>query len=218
MTEYRTEEEQVEQLRRWWRENGRSVLITVALVAVGTVGWQGWQKQRQESREAASEVYEELLLAADAAREEAAAGDRAEALAERLREEFAGSGYEQLASLYLARSAVVEGDLEVAAGVLEDVLAGTDDDELANVVRLRLARVEAARGRGERALALLDEAPGGWVAPYAIARGDILLADGRDAEALGAYQLAAASGNGASDPLLSQRIQRLEAEFRAAEG
>ena len=44
MESYRTEEEQVEALRRWWNENGRSTLFVIVVVLAGTFGWQGWQR------------------------------------------------------------------------------------------------------------------------------------------------------------------------------
>ena len=41
MEQYRTEEEQVEALKKWWEENGRSTVVAV-IVALGLgFGWQG---------------------------------------------------------------------------------------------------------------------------------------------------------------------------------
>ena len=43
---YRTEEEQVEALKAWWRENGKSTVVAIAMAVMGVFGWQGWQKQQ----------------------------------------------------------------------------------------------------------------------------------------------------------------------------
>ena len=61
------------------------------------------------------------------------------------------------------------------------------------VARLRLARVMAAQGDAEQALAMLAEPSAAYLASYDIARGDILLAEGREAEALAAFRSAVAA-------------------------
>ena len=61
MESYRTEEEQVEALKRWWQENGRSMIVSV-VVAVGLgLGWNYWQAGRQASLENASFTYQQML-------------------------------------------------------------------------------------------------------------------------------------------------------------
>ena len=65
--------------------------------------------------------------------------------------------------------------------------------ETALVAQLRLARVVAAQGNVEQALALLaPEAMGKYQAAAAMARGDVLAGAGRAEEALAAYREAQA--------------------------
>lgn len=188
-----TEEEQVEALKRWWEENGRSTIAGVAIALVAAFGWQGWLKYGQEQREAASDIYQQLLEVAAGAEQNPAQQGEAERLAARLRDEYAGSTYAQFAGLQLARLAVVDGDLDSAESALREVLAEADSGgDIALVAQQRLARVVAAKGDTDAALALLAT-PGGqnsYQASYALVRGDILLAAGRKDEALTAYQLA----------------------------
>lgn len=187
-----TEEEQVEALKRWWDENGRSTLVGVALALVAAFGWQGWQEYRQGQDDAASDIYQQLLQAAAGAATDPAAMGEAERLAERLRTDFGGTTYARFAGLQLARLAVAEGDLEGAETALREVLAeaGSGSD-IALVARQRLARVQAAAGDTDGALALLDvSGDNPYRATYALARGDILLGAGRREEAREAYQLA----------------------------
>ncbi|MBN7796147.1 tetratricopeptide repeat protein [Parahaliea mediterranea] len=192
METYRSEEEQVEALKRWWDENGRSTVIGIALALVGVFGWQGWQEYSQGQRDAASDIYQQLLQAAGGAAQSPAQQGVAERLAQRLKDEYAGSTYAQFAGLQLARLAVADGDLEQAESELRAVLAdASSGGDVALVARQRLARVVAARGETDAALALLDVSGSHpYQASYALARGDILFGEGRRADALGAYQLA----------------------------
>ncbi|KGE04988.1 YfgM family protein [Pseudohaliea rubra] len=189
MESYRTEEEQVEALKRWWKENGTSTLVAVLLaVAVGS-GWQGWQARQQAQAEAASMLFQQFLdtLGASEQSGDAAAG---EALATRLATEYDGTAYARFAELHLARLHVADGDLGAAEAALRTVLAETSPKEdLHRVAKLRLGRLLAARGDTEDALALLvTDGANPYAGAYAMARGDVLLAAGRDDEASAAYR------------------------------
>jgi predicted negative regulator of RcsB-dependent stress response len=189
---YRTEEEQVEALKRWWDENGRSTVIGIALALVAAFGWQAWQDHRQGQRETASALYQQLLVSAAGAEQDAAREGEVERLAARLKDEFGGTTYAQFASLQLARLAVAGNDLAAAEAELRWVLSqASSGSDVALVARQRLARVTAAAGNTDAALDLLEvSSDKPYEASYALARGDILLAAGRGDEALAAYQLA----------------------------
>jgi len=101
---YRTEEEQVEALRRWWDENGRSTLAAVALALVAGFGWQGWQEHREEQLESASVVYETLLEATRVAAESGDYSTRRH-LAESNKADYSGPAYAGFAALHTARQA-----------------------------------------------------------------------------------------------------------------
>ena len=63
MEQYRTEEEQVEALGRWWKENGRSMVVAVVVALGGVFGWQAWQANELRQQEQASDLYQVLLQA-----------------------------------------------------------------------------------------------------------------------------------------------------------
>ena len=63
MEEYRTEEEQVEALRRWWQENGRSIIAAVIIALAASFSWQTWESSQEGHQEEASTVYEAMLRA-----------------------------------------------------------------------------------------------------------------------------------------------------------
>ena len=212
MDELRTEEEQVEALRRWWDENGRSTLIAIGLALAAVFGWQWYGEHVENQREAASNIYQAMLNSVQGPE----AGDEQRmtlrSYAKRLKEEFPGSTYAQFAALQLARDAVQSGELESAESELRWVLAKADaGSDIALVAQLRLARVVAAKGDADGALALLaGEQSGAYAAAYATARGDVLLAQGRETEAREAYvtaqALALASGQPLGAGTLSQKL------------
>ena len=195
MESYRTEEEQVEALRRW----------------------QGWQKSREQAAENASTLYQQMLMALSAEEEQGAAPARA--IARQIKDEHRGSTYAQFAALHLARLAVNDNDLAAAESELRWVLEmAKKGGDMHAVARLRLARVVAAQGNTEQALGLLAEPSADYLASYDMARGDILLAEGREAEALAAFRSAvAALGPDAQVPgTLTSKLEYLEARQDAA--
>ncbi len=63
MEQYRTEEEQVQALGRWWKENGRSIVAAVVIALSAGFGWQAWQANEVRQQEQASDIYQALLHA-----------------------------------------------------------------------------------------------------------------------------------------------------------
>ncbi len=205
METYRTEEEQVEALKKWWDENGRSTIAAVVLALAAGFGWQGWQQHQQQQAEQASLLYEEMMQAVGQSGESAQV-DSLKTQGERLKAEYPSSTYAQFAALHLARIAVVDGRLQDAESELRWVLTQGPATEVALLAELRLARVKAAMGENQAALDILGAAePGAYAAAYAEAEGDVYLDLGDEAQAIAAYEralaLAAASEVGASEAL-----------------
>lgn len=213
MEQYRTEEEQVEALRRWWQENGRSTVVAVIIGVSAVFGWQTWQGNELRKQEDASDLYQALLrVGAD---DVSAPSQDGIDLAEQLKHDFGGSTYAQFAALHLAKVAVRAGDLAEAQMQLRWVLGkASKGSDVARIAQLRLARVLASSGDSEQALVILaDAGPGSYGASYAIAQGDIFLAAGRKDEARDAYSralvLAGGSGVEVNLPVLLQKLQSL---------
>jgi predicted negative regulator of RcsB-dependent stress response len=211
--EYRTEEEQLDALRRWWNENGRSIVVAVIVALAASFGWQSWQANEEQQQEQASDDYQALLRAINP--QAGSPGTHGVELAEQLKSDFSGSTYAQFAALHLAAMAVGEGKLSEAEKQLRWVLtkASTGSDT-AQVAQLRLARVLAASGDIDQALSILVEVEAGsYVATYAVAEGDILMAAGRNDEARDAYSralsLAGRDGGRVNLPALQQKLQSL---------
>lgn len=192
MESYRSEEEQVEALKGWWKENGRSTMMGVVLALGLGFGWQAWQKNTEQAAQNASNLYQQMLQALSAEEDQTTTIGRQ--IAKELKDSHRGTVYAQFAALHLARLAVNDGEPALAEQELRWTVAMADaSDDIHQIAQLRLARVLAAQDKYDEALALLQSASGDFVASFAIAEGDILLQQGFEAEALTAYQGAAAA-------------------------
>ena len=59
------EQEQVEAIKAWWKENGNKVLAALLAVVVAIGGWRGWQYyQHQQAGESAA-LYAEFTAQLD---------------------------------------------------------------------------------------------------------------------------------------------------------
>lgn len=194
MEPYRSDEEQVEALRRWWQNNGRALLLGVGLAVAVVIGWDAWKQQQGKLAESLSTDYQHLL---DTAGEPGRRLDEvryttAQHLAEQIKARGKRTVYAGHAALLMARVALEQGDGERARQELEWAYAQAFDDDMRRLAGLRLAQVLFGAGDTEAALAVLDRQrdAGYLTAAYQQLRGDLLLARDERAAALAAYQAA----------------------------
>jgi len=219
--EYLSDREQEEALFAWWRENWLWVISGVALGLAGLGGWQYWKQRAQEQSEAAAQTYADLSTALSGP-PSTAGNDKAEALIRELDSKYAGTPYADQGHMLLAQHKVSANQFEQAAGELKIVAERSKDEVLAQVARMRLARVQLQLGHPDEALALLDvNKAGSFVGQVQELRGDALLAKGERSGARLAYQAALNERAGqeapGGDELLRLKLQDLsDAELSAA--
>ncbi|MBT3437522.1 MAG: tetratricopeptide repeat protein [Oceanospirillaceae bacterium] len=211
MTEMKTEEEQVEALKNWWKENGKSLILTIAVSIGGVLSWNAYQDYQVQQSEVASAYFQRLLNSAPAGElsEKDAASIRHNS--DLLKTEFSSSTYAQLAALMVARVEVQAGNLAAAGAELEWVVEQQGDVEIVALANVRLAKVLAAQGQHEQALALLVDGDDAWSVARLETKGDILVTQGELDAARAAYTQASvlAKASGANNPLLGLKLDNL---------
>ncbi len=211
MAEMKTEEDQVEALKRWWQENGKSLVITVAVTIGGVFSWNAYQDHQLEQSETASIYFQQLMTSAPAGPLNETQMAEVRYNSELLKTEFGTSTYAQFAALMLARVEVQAGDLSAAAAELEWVIAQQGDAEVNALATLRLARLLGAQDQFDEALALLVDSDDAWQSGRLEIRGDLLLAQGSLEGAREAYAQASVlvDATGINNPLLGLKLDNL---------
>ena len=193
-----SEEEQVEALKKWWKENGRSVIAGLGIGLGGVFGWKAWSQHQQEMVDQASVRFEQLGQSISSG-----ATDSAVKQAEILINDFGDSPYAVFASLSLAK---VRLDQDDAGGVqprLRWAMENSSDPSLRQIARLRLARMMLNDGDLDGASGILAQAEDDhFRGEFAKLRGDLALAQGDEAAAREAYL--EALDNGVSNLALVQ--------------
>lgn len=198
MDVYRTEEEQVAALQRWWRDNHKAVIAAVVLAVATYGGWKWYQHAENEKAVAAASLYETMMKSAQEIVEGGAGAADALARMQRagdtLIADHGGSVYAQYSALLLAGNAAEADDLPGAEKYLRTALAVEGGDGTKVIIENRLARVLSAQGKHDDALAVISgSVPEALVAAREEVRGDVLLAQGKRSEARAAYEKAKAA-------------------------
>lgn len=180
------EQEQLDTLKAWWKENGNRLLGMLLIVVVAMGGWRGWQYyQNQQSSEAATLYagFLQQLGSNDAKR----VNDAAAAVMDK----YAASGYAARAALLAAQVNEQGKETARARTQLHWVIDHAAEAGLKDVARLRLAAVLLDEKNYAEAMKLLEaKHPASFDGLYADLRGDVLSAQGKTDEARNAYKLA----------------------------
>ena len=168
------EQEQIEALKGWWKQNGKLVIVAVLAACVAFAAVTGWRWHKERQGDEAAQLYGELERAMQASDAKKVAETSA-----RIMDQYSGTAYGAMAALVAAKSSFDAGDLKTAGARLAWAVDHARDEETRAAARLRLAGVR------------LDEKhPESFDGLYADLRGDVLVAQGKLAEARAAYKLA----------------------------
>jgi predicted negative regulator of RcsB-dependent stress response len=201
------EQEQLAQLKGWWKDNGNTVIALLAAAAIGVAGWQGWRAWQANQTRAAAALYDNLVKAMQA-------GD-AKALRDAggtLVESYPRTLYASMGALAAARFHFERGELKDARAQLQWVSERSPSEELKDLARLRLAGVLLDDKAYDEALALLGAKHAeAMAAQYAALKGDVLVAKNQPAEAKAAYKLALEKAGPRENALRASVQLRLDA-------
>jgi predicted negative regulator of RcsB-dependent stress response len=180
------EQEQIEALKAWWKDNGKSLLLAVVLAAgvFGAVyGWKYWHaKQNADAAMLFAEVMKQV-----SSNDPKRVNDAAAAVVS----SYGSTIYAVRADLLAAQVNIQVKDTATAATQLQWVIDHAADASLQDVARLKLASLRLDEKKYDEAIKLLDAAhPDAFAGLYVDLKGDVLSAQGKTEEARAAYKQA----------------------------
>lgn len=177
------EQEQLDQLKHFWRQYGNVITWVLIVVLAGFAGWnlyQYWQRSQAAQAAAMYDEVERMARAGDLAKLDRAWAD--------MKDKFGSTTYAQQAGLLAAKVNADAGRVDAAKAALQWVADQSSDKGYQAVARLRLAGVLLDTKAYDEALKqLAGEFPAELVALAADRRGDIYQAQGKKAEAVSEY-------------------------------
>lgn len=188
------EQEQLAEIKAWWAQYGKLVIVGIISGVLVIGGVYGWRYHRNTQAVSAATLFEQQQRA-----ERANDHKKVRDIATQIVESYGATAYAVLAALAGAKSDFDTGDLAAAKQRLQWVMANAKDQETGDVARLRLARVLFDEKNNAEALQQLEVKPvDSFTGLYADLRGDVLAAQGKRAEARAAYQVALDKSDAAS--------------------
>jgi len=180
------EDDETAKLKAWWKTNGKSVTAGLVLGLIVVVGVNYWRNYRTTQAEAASLLFEQVVVAIETKKPE-----QADAPGARLMSEYKGTGYAAKAGLLLARLSVDKKDVASAENQLRWVIDNAADPATAMVGRLRLAELLLSEGKLDATGPLLKQVKGvAFLSRQSELQGDLAMAQGDRKAAFSAYEKA----------------------------
>lgn len=183
MEQFATEEQQVEAIKRFWKDNGLAIIAGAVIGLGGLWGWRYFTEQQLVSKEEASIEYQAAV--------EAAIDEKSTEKLIAFTDQTDQPGYKAISELILATQHVEKRDYDAASDVLENLIVSEKDSPLAAVASLRLGALQLEQSQYEAAISTAENIKiESFQAQSLVLKGDALTALSRFEEAKAAYELA----------------------------
>lgn len=198
------EEQEINQLKDWWKENGKTIIVAFILGVGGMFGWRYWQAHQAEKIAQASAQYDALIYSAQ--QDEQAK----KANIEQFVQANSKTAYAVFALLDEAKKATEKQDFAAAEANLNQALTQSQDEVLTSIVALRLSAVQFQLGQLDNALTTLNQVKGeSFNARKAILTGDIQVAKGDKVAAKNSFEQAQQSGSQLEQQMAKMKLNNL---------
>ena len=198
------EEQEINQLKDWWKENGKTIIVAFILGVGGMFGWRYLQAHQAEQIAQASAQYDALIYSAQ--QDEQAK----KANIEQFVQANSKTAYAVFALLDEAKKATEKQDFTAAEVNLNQALTQSQDEVLTSIVALRLSAVQFQLGQLDNALTTLNQVKGeSFNARKAILTGDIQVAKGDKVAAKNSFEQAQQSGSQLEQQMAKMKLNNL---------
>ncbi len=198
------EEQEINQLKEWWKENGKTIIVAFILGIGGMFGWRYWQSHQANQIAEASAGYDALVYTAeqDPAVQKAKLAEFVQANSK--------TSYAVFALLDEAKNAVAKQDFARAEAALQQALTQSQDELLTSLTALRLGAVQFQLGQLDSALSTLNQVKtAGFTARKALLIGDIQLAKGDNTGAKNSFEQALQTGSALERQAAQMKLNNL---------
>ena len=198
------EEQEINQLKDWWKENGKTIIVAFILGVGGMFGWRYWQAHQAEQIAQASAQYDALIYSAQ--QDEQAK----KANIEQFVQANSKTAYAVFALLDEAKKETEKQDFAAAEVNLNQALTQSQDEVLTSIVALRLSAVQFQLGQLDNALTTLNQVKGeSFNARKALLTGDIQVAKGDKIAAKNSFDQAQQSGSQLEQQMAKMKLNNL---------
>ncbi len=181
-----TDQDEIEQLKKWWNENGTSLVIGVSAGLMLLFGWKAWHNYVDSQGMAASQYFEQMqsaLIQSDS--------EKASTVGDQLLNQYPGTIYAANGALGLAAMKINQNDTSGARVHFQWVLENSDFESPRQLARLGIARSYLSEGDTVQALKQLAQLENSiYSAHVSEVKGDALRKQGDDNGAQLAYAAA----------------------------
>ena len=198
------EEQEINQLKDWWKENSKTIIVAFILGVGGMFGWRYWQAYQAEQIAQASSQYDALIYSAQQDKQAKKAN------IEQFVQANSKTAYAVFALLDEAKKATEKQDFAAAEVNLNQALTQSQDEVLTSIVALRLSAVQFQLGQLDNALTTLNQVKGeSFNARKAILTGDIQVAKGDKVSAKNSFEQAQQSGSQLEQQMAKMKLNNL---------
>lgn len=203
MENFQTEEQQVDAIKGFWKDNGNGIIAGLVIGFSSFIGYGYYNEQKIEQEVQTAENYQAIIVSQG---EDDAFTQKAESFIA----DNGDSSYAALTALSLAKEASSHKDWDKAEQYLALAVEKSSVEGIKGISTLRLARVQVQQEKYEEALtSLAQPLPESFSGSVAEIKGDIYLKQGKVELARTAYQTAMVASAENMNPVLQMKIDDL---------
>jgi predicted negative regulator of RcsB-dependent stress response len=201
---YQTEEQQVEAIKGFWKENGTAVIAGLVLGFAGFIGFNYYKDAQLANEVATSDAYQTIIE--NSAKDGTAFAESGDKFIAENKE----SSYASLTALALAKAASTHKDWTQVAKHLTVAIESSTDQGIKAIASIRLARVQIQLEQYNEALATLAVTlPESFKASIEETKGDAYFKQDKIELARNAYQAAIDVEGQANNGTLQMKLNDL---------
>jgi predicted negative regulator of RcsB-dependent stress response len=179
------EQEQLDEFKAWWKKNGKMATNLVLALVVAYAAWQFYGYYQNKKAVEASSLFQTLVV------NDLSKTAEIKAQSAKLMDDFSGTPYAGRAAVFAAKANFAANDSKSAKAQLEWAIKNAKESAVKAIAGLQLAEIlydEKSYDEASKVLAAISDK--GFEGLKANLQGDVLLAQGKQAEAKKSYQTA----------------------------